>query len=176
MKRLFLFLWASIFLVTSVPFSYAALKDYEIWMGTYFQGEKLGFTHTKLEIEAGEIVIHTKVFLRLESEGVDQSTTVTQNTYLTPDLKLKHFFLIQELMGHRQKVEAEMKSDRLGIQITSSDFKKKDSILFHPTIAPSATYLINILRSGLNVGKKGKISILVEPFQKVADLTYFLCR
>ena len=44
MKRVFLFLWAHLFLVTAVSFSHAALKDYETWMGTYFQGKKLGFT------------------------------------------------------------------------------------------------------------------------------------
>ena len=130
----------------------------------------------KLEIEAGEIVIHTKVFLRMESEGVDQSTTVTQNTYLTPDLKLKHFFLIQELMGHRQNIEAEVKNDKLEFQVTSLDFKKKDSISFSPIIAPSATYLLNIVRSGLTIGKKGKVSILVEPFLKVTDLAYMVLR
>ena len=56
MKRVFLFLWAHLFLVTSVSFSHAALKDYETWMGTYFQGKKLGFTHMKLEIGTEEIV------------------------------------------------------------------------------------------------------------------------
>ena len=86
MKRVFLFLWVYIFLVAWVPFSHSALKDYETWMGTYFQGKKLGFTHMRLEIRTEEIAAHTKVFLRMASEGVDQSTTFTQDTYLTPDL------------------------------------------------------------------------------------------
>jgi len=176
MKRLFLFLWVYIFLVGWVPFSQAALKDYETWMGTYFQGKKLGYTYMRLKIRAEEIAVHTRVFHRMASEGVDQSTTFTQDTYLTPDLKLKNFILLQELMGHSQKIEAEVKNDRLEIQITSPHFKKQDSISFHPTIAPSATYLINILRSGLTVGKKGKVPILVEPFQKIIDLSYAILR
>ena len=113
MKRLFFLLWASIFLISSAPVSHAALKDYEAWMGTYFQGKKLGFTHVRLEIKTREIVVHTKVYLRMASAGVDQSTAFTQNTYLTPELKLKHFILLQELMGHRQKIEAEVKNDKL---------------------------------------------------------------
>ena len=63
MKKVFLFLWIYIFQIASVPFSDSALKDYETWMGTYFQGKKLGFAHTKVEIETGEIIIHTEVGL-----------------------------------------------------------------------------------------------------------------
>ena len=112
MKRFF-FLWVSIFLITLAPFSYAALEDYEAWMGTYFQGKKQGFTHIRLEIKTKEIVVYTKVYLRMASKGFDQSTAFTQNTYLTPELKLKHFILLQELMGHRQKIEAEVKNGKL---------------------------------------------------------------
>ena len=169
-------MWVYIFLVTLAPFSHAALKDYETWMGVYFQGKKLGFAHTKVEIETGEIIIHTEVHLRMASEGVDQSTTFKQSTYLTPDLRLKHFVLSEELMGHNKLVEAEVKNNQLGFQITSPDFKKKNSIPFSSAIAPATTYLLNIVRSGLTIGKQGRISILVEPFQKVTELAYTILR
>ena len=160
----------------SAPVSHAALKDYEAWMGTYFQGKKLGFTHVRLEKKAREIVVHTKVYLRMVSAGVDQSTAFTQNTHLTRELKLKHFFLLQELMGHRQKIQAEVKNGKLEFQVITPDFNKKNSIPFSPTFAPSTTYLLNIVYSGLIVGKKGKISVLVEPFQIIADLGYKILR
>ncbi len=176
MKKLFLFLWVLVFLIASVPTSHAAIKGYETWMGTYFHGKKLGFTHLKLKVRAKETVINMRVYFRMVSEGVDQSTTFTQETHLTPDLKLKHFTLVQELMGHRQKIEAEAKNGKLELQVTSSDFKKKDSISFPPGMALSSTYLLNMIRSGLSVGKKGKISVFVEPFQMVTGLAYYILR
>ena len=113
MKRLLLYLWLSVFLVAYASVSHAALKDYETWMGIYLQGKKLGFSYVKLKIDTREIVVNMKVYFRMTSEGVDQSTTFTQETHLTPDLKLKHFVLVQGLMGHRQKVQAKVKEGRL---------------------------------------------------------------
>ncbi len=176
MKKLFSFFWVSVFLIASVSTSYAALKDYETWMGTYYHGKKLGFTYLKLRVGEKETVVNMRVYFRMMSEGVDQSTTFTQETHLTPDLKLKHFTLVQELMGHRQKIEAEVKKGKLEFQVVSSDFKKKDSISFPPTMVPSATYLLNMVRSGLTVGKKGRLSVFVEPFQMVTGLAYNILR
>ena len=176
MKKLLLYLWLFVFLVAYASVSHAALKDYETWMGIYLQGKKLGFSYVKLKIDTREIVVNMKVYFRMTSEGVDQSTTFTQETHLTPDLELKHFVLVQGLMGHRQKVQAKVREGRLEFYVTSPDFKKKDSMPFPLTTAPSATYLLNIVRSGLTVGKKEEVSVLVEPFQMIADLTYKILR
>ena len=68
-------------------------------------------------------------------------------------------------MGHRQKIEANVKKDKLEFDITSPGFTKKDLILLPPNMATSATYLLNIIRSGLRVDKKRGFPVLVEPFR-----------
>lgn len=91
MKKLFLFLWVSVFLIASVPTSHAAIKGYETWMGTYFHGKKLGFTHLKLKVRAKETVINMRVYFRMVSEGVDQSTTFIQETSSHARFKIETF-------------------------------------------------------------------------------------
>lgn len=162
---------AAVLLLHGLP-AQAALKDYEAWMGTYFHGKKLGFAHVKLKVGPEETVAHMKVYFRMVSEGIDQSTTFVQETHLTPDLKLKHFTLVQELMGARQKIEGRVEDGKLEFQVTSPDFRKKGSMPFPPDMAPSATYLLNLVQAGLAVGKKGTLPVFVEPFQMVTDLEY----
>lgn len=174
--KLFLNLWVLIFLGTFCSFSDAALENNEAWMGVYIDGKKLGFSYIRLKIEDSETVVHTKVYFRMMSEGVSQSTTLTQETHLSPDLKLKNFVLVQELMGHRQTIKAKIENNNLIFNISSPNFTKIDSIPLPPSITSSSTYFLNIVRSGLKIGKKGKISVLVEPFQMVADLTYEILR
>ncbi|KMP10980.1 hypothetical protein UZ36_05935 [Candidatus Nitromaritima sp. SCGC AAA799-C22] len=165
-----------VFLLFNTSSAHAVLKSYEAWMGTYYHGKKLGFAHVKLKIGPEETVANMKVYFRMMSEGVDQSTTFIQETHLTPDLKLKNFSLVQELMGSRQKIEARVRNGKLEFEVASPDFRKKDSIDFPPAMAPSATYLLNMVRSGLTVGKKGTVSVFVEPFQMVVGLKYKILR
>ena len=98
--KLFLCLWVSIPLVMYPSVSDAVLKNHETWMGTYLNGKKLGFSYARLKIDSRKILVNVKVYFKMMSEGVDQSTTFTQEIELNSNLKLKKFTLVQELMGH----------------------------------------------------------------------------
>jgi len=146
------------------------------WMGTYYKGKKLGFSFAKMIVTANEITVDSKVFFRLKSGGVNQSTTFNQVTHLTQDLRLKEFSLIQEIMGQRQKVDAHIENGKLVYRVVGLGFDKTKSLPFPPTIAPSSTFLLNIVRDGLQVGKKGKFPIFMEAFQMLVDLEYKILR
>lgn len=146
------------------------------WMGTYYKGKKLGFTFAKMRVTEDEITVDSKVFFRLQAGGADQTTTFSQNTHLTPDLRLKDFSLVQMIMGSRQEVEARRENEKLVYRIKGLGFDKTKSIAFSPATAPSATFLLNIVRDGLTVGKKGKIPIFMEPFQMLMDVEYNILR
>ena len=146
------------------------------WMGTYFKGKKLGFTFARMRVTDDEITVDSKVFFQLKAGGANQATTFSQNTRLTPDLLLKDFSLVQVIMGSRQQVDARLENGKLIYRVTGLGFDKTKSIPFSPNIAPSSTFLLNIIRDGLKVGKKGKIPIFMEPFQMLLDVEYNILR
>ena len=146
------------------------------WMGTYFKGKKLGFSFAKMKVSANGITVESRVFFRLKSGGVDQSTTFNQVTHLTPDLRLKEFSLVQEILGQRQKVDAHIENGKLVYRVVGLGFDKTKSIAYSPNIAPSSTFLLNIVRDGLKVGKKGKFPIFMEAFQMLVDMEYKILR
>lgn len=166
----------SLLLVLLFSASAGAQEEVEQWMGTYYQGKKLGFSHVRFAKVGGEVVVSTKVYFRLESEGVDQSTSLSQETRLTPDLKLKGFSLLQEIMGSRQKIDARLNHDKLAYRIDSVGFNKEAEVPFPPDMWLSSSFLFNIVRDGLVVGKKGRFPIFIESFQMASVLEYEILR
>ncbi len=153
-----------------------ALEGLEQWMGTYYKGKKLGFSHVKLVRTGDEVVVTSRVYFRLESEGVDQSTSFSQETHLTPDLRLKHFSLLQEIMGSRQQVEAKLSNGKLAYRMKATGFDKENEVPFPPEMTLSSTFLFNIVQDGLMVGKKGRFPIFIEAFQISSVLEYEILR
>lgn len=146
------------------------------WMGTYFKGKKLGFTFAKMRVTDDGITVDSKVFFQLKAGGSNQATTFSQNTQLTPDLRLKNFSLVQVIMGSRQKVDARLENGKLIYRVTGLGFDRTKTIPYSPAIAPASTFVLNIIRDGLATGKKGKVPIFVEPFQMLMDVEYNILR
>ena len=85
----------------------------EDWLGTYYQGKKMGFTKSKTRWGPDGVVMDSMVFFKISYVAADQSTTIKQTTRLSPDFKLSSFSLIQEISGHRQQVEGNLKVTNL---------------------------------------------------------------
>jgi hypothetical protein len=158
---------------SSTPFP---LGESSEWMGTYFKGKKLGFSFAKMNVTKKDITVDSKVFFRLKSGGVNQSTTFNQVTHLARDLSLKDFSLVQEIMGQRQKIDGHMEKGKLVYRVVGLGFDKTKSLPFAANVAPSSTFLLNIVRDGLKVGKKGKFPLFMEAFQMLVDMEYKILR
>ena len=150
--------------------------EQEDWMGTYFQGKKMGFTRVQTRWTPEGIEVDSTVFFQIRSKSIDQSTTINQKTRLGPDFKLHGFSLLQEITGHRQQVEGRVEGNRLIYRIKSRGFDKEKSIEFPPGTLSSSTFLLNLLADGLKVGQKGTLSLFLEPFQMLVDLEYEVLR
>ncbi|MBT3184151.1 MAG: hypothetical protein HOG63_06400 [Nitrospina sp.] len=148
----------------------------EDWMGTYFQGRKMGFTRAQTSWSPEGIEVDSTVFFQIRSKSMDQSTTINQKTRLGPDFKLRGFSLLQEITGHRQQVEGQVEGNRLVYRIRSRGFDKEKSIEFPPGTLPSSTFLLNLMADGLKVGQKGILPLFLEPFQMLVDLEYEVLR
>ena len=168
-------LWVFCGSVTAQPL-FQGSGEREDWMGTYFQGKKLGFTRVQTRWSLQGIEVDSTVFFQIRSKSIDQSTTINQKTRLGPDFKLRSFSLLQEITGHRQQVEGRVEGNRLIYRIKSRGFDKEKSIEFPPGTLPSSTFLLNLLADGLKVGQKGTLSLFLEPFQMLVDLEYEVLR
>ncbi len=148
----------------------------EDWMGTYFQGKKMGFTRVQTRWTPESIEVDSRVFFQIRSGSIDQSTTINQKTWLSPDFKLLGFSLLQEITGHRQQVEGKMEGNRLTYRVKSRGFDKEESIDLPPGALPSSTFLLNLMVNGFKVGQKGTLPLFLEPFQMMVDLEYEVLR
>lgn len=158
------------------PAGAAPIIDRDDWSGTYFNGEKLGFNRAVVEVNPNEIRVHTQMFFRLEADGAAQVTSISQDTRLTPDLKLKSFSLLQEIMGSRQRIEARVEGGTLHYHITTRGYSKDKEMDLPPDFVPASTAWLNIVHNGLEVGKKGRMMLLIEPFEMTAPLQYEVLR
>ncbi len=152
------------------------ITDTDDWSGTYYKGSKIGFNHARVKVGQGSIDVHTKMYFRLKSGQHDQSTILTQDTTLTPDLRLKSFVLLQEIMGKRQEVVGRVEGSKLILEVSGRGFNRKQTIDFPSGIYPSTTVWLNIMKDGLEVGKKGKFNLLIEAFRMVMPMTYEILR
>ncbi len=151
-----------------------SLEDH--WLGIYFQGKKVGFTHVREQKQADGILMYSKSYVRFVSEGIDQTTIFTQETRLDPKGRLAGFYLLQEIMGARQEIHAEVVEGRLEYRVQGEGFDRTKSIDMNPEFFVSANYLQKIAEDGLVSGRKGTISLFMESFQMLQTLEYEILR
>lgn len=152
------------------------ITDTDDWSGIYYKGSKIGFNHARVKVGQGAIDVHTKMYFRLKSGQDDQSTILTQDTTLTPDLRLKDFVLLQEIMGKRQEVVGRVEGSKLILEVSGRGFNRKQTMDFPSGIYPSTTIWLNIMKDGFEVGKKGKFNLFIEAFRMVMPMTYEILR
>ncbi|MGP0566778.1 MULTISPECIES: transglutaminase-like domain-containing protein [unclassified Nitrospina] len=176
LKRFTFFVVWVVALLVAGAVAAAPIVERDDWSGTYFNGQKLGFNRAVVEVEDDEIRVHTQMFLRLEAGGIEQVTSVSQDTRLTPDLKLKTFSLLQEIMGSRQRIEARVEDGKLLYHITTQGYSKDKEMDLPADAVPASTAWLNLVHAGLEVGRKGTMTLLIEPFQMTAPLKYEVLR
>ena len=160
-----------------VQFSYSqpifeGAGEREDWLGTYFQGKKMGFTKSKIRWGPDGILLDSTVFFKIRSKSIDQSTTIRQTTRLNPNFKLSGFSLLQEISGKRLQVEGKMEGSELRYREKSLGYDKEKTIKFTEKTLPSSTFLINLISAGLKVGQRDEIKLFMEPLQMLVDFEY----
>ena len=152
------------------------IQDADEWSGTYLQGQKIGYNNAQVKVKQSGVDVHTEMVLNLKTGDIDQSTRFTQETELTPDLKLKRFVLLQELMGKQQEVVGRVKGGKLVLEITGRGFHGEETLDFPDGAVPSATVWLNIMKEGFTVGKQGQFTLLVEPMKILVPMSYKILR
>ena len=162
------------FLAGTSSVSALEILEGEEWMGIYFKGKKLGFSNSVVSIADDGYRVDSRVYFRLYADGMDQVTSFTQKTELFPDLSLKSFSLLQEIMGSRHQTTAHLKGDSLTMDVTSSGFRRERKIRFKSGAILSSTFGLNIISEGLEVGRKEKRPIFMEALRTFSEIEYWI--
>lgn len=155
---------------------YPPLVDNDEWVSTFFKGKKLGFSHSTVHVDGDLVTVNSQNYMRLNSDGADQITSFTQETVLTPDLRLVSFSLLQEVSNHLVQVEGKVNGGNLFYRVKTTGYNREKSIPFPPNMAVSAVYLLNIYMKGLKVGAKGTIPVFLESMQTPSTIEYEVLR
>lgn len=142
------------------------------WLGIYFKDKKIGFTHSQTVTGPKGKTVTSKTYLRMSSEGIDQSTTFTQTSHLNAKGTLIDFSLLQEIMGSRQRIQGRVEGDRFIYRVRGEGFDRERSLSFVPEFFISANYIDKIVREGLVPGRKGELPLMTESFQMLSPLKY----
>ena len=174
MKKIiaFVFVKVLVFISVSGVFASPLFPDQEEWMGVYFKGKKLGFSNYSLKNLPDSVQIKSKVFFRISVAGDDQTTSFIQETFLKKNLEPKSFYLLQEVMGTRHQTHGKLEENRLVLTISTKGFKKNKTLIYKENGALSSSFILKILRSGLEVGKSGTIPVFMEVFRTYSKAKY----
>ena len=140
------------------------------WMGIYFKGNKLGFTNSVVYEGREGYKIVSKAIIKMKALGEVQETSFSQECYLTKDLKTRGFESLNQIAGHRQKISAIVKGDKLHMEIASAGAVSKRTIDFDKDTHLAGALELVITKLGLKVGKKYNIKIFMEPIQAIVPL------
>ena len=140
------------------------------WMGIYFKGNKLGFTNSVIHEGRDGYKIISKAIIKMKALGEVQETSFSQECYLTKDLKTRGFESLNQIAGHRQKISAIVKGDKLHMEIASAGAVSKRTIDFDKDTHLAGALELVITKLGLKVGNKYNIKIFMEPIQAIVPL------
>src|SRR3989304_5352976 len=140
------------------------------WMGIYFKGSKLGFTNSVIFEGKDGYKIISKAIIKMKALGEVQETSFSQECYLTKDLRTMGFESLNQIAGHRQKISAIVKGDKLHMEIASAGAVSKRTIDFDKDTHLAGALELVITKLGLKVGKKYNIKIFMEPIQAIVPL------
>jgi len=129
----------------------------EHWQGFFFYGEKIGFSHFRIE-EAqdlpGAFKISSEGVFRFKMLGMEKETLFREVDYVTPDLRLLRVDAEQKLDGKVQRVEAAVVEGGIRLKTEEGGRWSERHIPTEGPLYPSlAPYLYPPLK-GMDIGKR----------------------
>ncbi len=129
----------------------------EQWQGIFFYGEKIGFSHFRIE-EAedlpGAFKISSEAVLRFKMVGIEKESLFKEVDYVTPDLRLLRVIGEQKLDGETRRVEAAVVDGGIRVETETGGRREEHHIPVEGPVYPSlAQYLYPPLQ-GMDIGKE----------------------
>lgn len=143
-------------------------KDY--WTGIIFNGEKIGFSHTRVApaSQAGEFEIHSEAAFLLRFLGVEKKFRMTSTDRIRTDLQLVRFDYDVDMDGLRQQVRGEVRERTLHAEIRTRDNVTIQTLPLADPLYPTAIIGLYPVVNGLGVGRHYRYSAYSGETQTIA--------
>lgn len=92
----------------------------EEWMNIHFNGQKIGFSHQKIEQGPKGYRITGRAVVRFKIADVTQDMSFSRSFYMNPDKTARGFISLQTIGDQRQRTVGEMNGDELVLDITGA--------------------------------------------------------
>lgn len=148
----------------------------EYWQGVVFNGEKIGFSHLRLEpVGAEHHRLRSQAAFRLRFLGMDKRVQLEALDEVDDALALRRFSHDYELDGHRLRLDGRVEGDTLVVTITSGGQATTERHPLHGhRVHPASVLALYPLRYGLALGARyrylvydGQTQALAEAEQRV---------
>lgn len=144
--------------LSQIPTPFIDLKNIEFreaWYGVVFNGEKVGFTHLKLNVETQNLFkIECETVLRFKILGIIGKDISSKEIYfVNPDFTLSSFNCKIKLNGAFRKVKGEVAEKNLEVSIETENSKDIQLIKLDENIYPGVAMYFYPLLNGIEIGK-----------------------
>ena len=146
----------------------------EHWQGFFLYGEKIGFSHFRIE-EAedfpGAFKISSEAIFRFKVLGMKKESLFKEIDYVTPDLRLLRVYGEQKLDGKTRRVEAVVVKDGVRVK-TEREGEWTERLLRAegPIYPPLAQYLYPPLK-GMDIGKSYRYRVFSSQDISVMEIS-----
>ena len=150
-----------------------ALPFREIWSGFVFKGEKVGFTHMRIEpIEGGSLFrVTSEAHMRLRFLGVQKKISMKSSDMVRPDLTLVSFRYQRSTDEKTLVLDGEFVDDNLKIiQQSGNQIKTFEDKVDGPIYPATLINLYPVLH-GLNIGAKYVYRVFDPQVQAVVEVS-----
>ncbi len=154
---------------------FSSLRDLpyrEQWAGIVFNGEKVGFTHLKIQpLEHRELsLITSEAHMRFKFLGVDKKISLRSEDQVRADLQLVSFRYDLDMDGKILLLEGEVKEGRLqALQQSGGEKKTLVKELSRPVFPASAVNFYPFI-TGINVGSRYRYDVFDPQTQAITEV------
>ncbi|MFB0505500.1 MAG: transglutaminase family protein [Thermodesulfobacteriota bacterium] len=138
------------------------LRFREHWQGFFWYGEKIGFSHFRIE-EAkdlpGAFKISSEAVIRFKMLGIKKESILKEVDYVTPDLQLLRVNGEQKLDGKIRRVEAEVVDGGLRLKTEREGKWEERLIPAEGPIYPSLAQYLYPPMKGMDIGRQYRYKI-----------------
>jgi len=153
-------------------FSLDQLPWKEYWTGIVFNGEKIGFAHTRVKPapQPGEFEIHSEAAFLLRFLGVEKKFRMKSVDQVDSNLALVRFDYDYDMDDIRQQVRGEVRHHTLRAEIHTRDNTTVQSLPVSGPVFPAGVIGLYPVRHGLAVGRGYRYNAYSGETQTISEV------
>ena len=154
----------------SIPGSLAQWPYQEYWTGIVFNGQKIGFTHFRIEADEAHFKIHSRAVLNFRFLGITKEIALQATDVVAADmqlLKFDHQYLVDESRRH---IHGERRGNELRLVVEHQHIQEQKSLPITGELYPSSLLALYPAMKGLVVGRNYRFPVFESESLQIADV------